>query len=131
FVVASALGGGEHTPWSSKTSWQAVAPVPFVIGMTLLLAQGAYTGSRLARRLVVAWAALQILATLPVVVLVLVGLASALARKEPVVPWGVLLPVPALRLGAYVFLTWALWRSKSTQAFLDEQGKKRVQLVTV
>src|SRR4051794_38339037 len=50
FVVAGVLGGGERTPWVGRTPWQALAPVVFVMGTTLLLAQGAYAGSRLARR---------------------------------------------------------------------------------
>jgi hypothetical protein len=131
FVVATVLGGGERTPWSGHTPWQALSPVVFVMATTLLLAQGAYAGSRLLRRLDLAWAGLNGLATLPVVVLVVAGLVGAVVRREAALPWGVLLPVPALRLGAYVFLGWALMLSESTRAFLDAQAQKRVQLVTV
>ena len=131
FVVATVLGGGERTPWSGRTPWQALSPVVFVLGTTLLLAQGAYAGSRLLRRLDLSWAALNVLATLPVVVLIIAGLVGALMRREAALPWGVLFPVPALRLGAYAFLGWALALSRSTRAFLDAQGQKRVQLVTV
>lgn len=130
FVVAAVLGGGERTPWASKTPWLAVAPVGFVLSLTLALAQGAYAGSRRARNLDLAWSALQILATLPVVLLVAVGLGTAIARGEPAVPWAVLLPVPALRLAVYVFLAWALGRSPAAQAFLDAQAAKRVPLFT-
>jgi hypothetical protein len=131
FVVAAAVGGGERTPWSARTPWHAAALATFVMGTTLLLAQGAYAGSRLARRLDLAWVGFQILATLPVVVIIVVGLVAALSRKEAALPWGVLLVVPLLRVGAYLFLGWVLVLSSSARAFLDAQGQKRVQLVTV
>jgi hypothetical protein len=131
FVVAVALGGGgEGTAWARKTSWQAGAPVVLVIGTTLLLTQAAYAGARWGRRLDLIWAVLQLLVTLPVVVSLVVGLVGAAVRKEGALPWGVMLVVPLLRLGAYVFLGWVLWLSRSARAFLDGQGRKSVQLVT-
>src|SRR5262249_40722494 len=116
-VVGSALaglavrtGGGRLAPWAMDLPWQAIGGAVFFLATTVLLAQAAYAGSLLGRRLVLAWAGLQCLVTLPVVVLIVVGLVGAVARGGAAVPWGVLLPVPALRLGAYGFRGDVVWR---------------------
>lgn len=108
----------------------STAVVVLLVGPTLLLAQGTFAGSRLARKLDLIWAGVQIVATLLAMGLVVAALAGSGGRREGVL-WSVPLAVGMLRLAAYVFLGGVLLRSAKVKTFLDEQAKKRVQTVTV
>lgn len=106
------------------------AGVVLLVAPTLLLAQGTYGGSRLARRLDLIWAGVQALLSLAVAVLLAVGVAEAVGRRESALLFGVPMVVALLRLTAYLFLGGVLLRSQKARAFLDDQATRRVQVVT-